>query len=99
MNAGKEPRVEVVVNEEQGLPVAMTDAYFDTEEEARAEARRRKSKPVDEYMIVRCERTGYGNWRVRSIPADLMLDMLALAPAVDTPIFGLRSRTADWKDR
>lgn len=87
------------MNEAQELPVTMTDAYFDTEAEARAEARRRKSQPVDEYMIVRCERTGYGNWRVRSIPADLMLDMFDLAPALDTPIFGLRSRTADWKNR
>lgn len=87
------------MNQEQGLPAAMTDAYFDTEEEARAEARRRKSQPVDEYMVVRCERTGYGNWRVRSIPADLVLDMFDLAPAMGTPIFGLHSRSANWKDR
>ncbi len=83
----------------QGLPAAMIDAHFGAEEEARAEARRRKSQPVDEYMIVRCERTGYGNWRVRSIPADLALDMFDLAPAMGTPIFGLRSRSADGKDR
>lgn len=87
------------MSEAQGLPAAMIVAYFDTEEEARAEARRRKSQPDDEYMIVRCERTGYGNWRVRSIPADLALDMFDLAPAMGAPIFGLRSRAAAWKDR
>ena len=72
----------------------LTDAYFDTEDEARKEMHRRKLQPMDEPMLVRCERTGYGNWRVYSMPADLLDAPLAGALSGR---FGLPK--TDWGDR
>lgn len=77
----------------------LTDAYFDTEEEARKEMRRRRSQPTDEPMLVRCERTGYGTWRVYSMPVELLVDFLLDMPLAGTvnSRFGLPG--TDWGDR
>lgn len=77
----------------------LTDAYFDTEDEARKEVHRRKLQPTNEPMLVRCERTGYGSWRVYSMPAELLVDILLdmpLAGAVSSR-FGLPK--TDWGNR
>ena len=57
------------------------DAYFDTREEAFEEASRRRSSSADPEMIVRCEPTAYGTWRVHSVPADMFLDFVIDGPS------------------
>ena len=71
----------------------MSDAFFDTEEEALREVRRRKSSPEAGGMIVRREKSGYGNWRVSSISAELMVDFM-----IDGPYMGWRRKSA-WADK
>ena len=76
----------------------MTDAYFETREQALDEVRRRKAGLGDEKMIVGYEKTGYGNWRVYSISAEFEVDMLANGPAVHAPRFGFRARKSAWAE-
>ena len=64
-----------------------SDAYFDTQAEAFEEVSRRRSSPTDPEMIVRCEPTAYGTWRVYSIPADVYLDFVIDGPSVH-PLHG-----------
>lgn len=72
------------------------DACFDTQDDALDEVRRRRSDPDKADMIVRCEQTGYGNWLVRSIPADLIVEALADGPSVDMTAFGTRQSKSAW---
>ena len=72
------------------------NAYFRTEEEALEEARRRRSSIGGEAFIVRCERTGYGNWCVVSRPAELVVDMLADGPSPGAADFGLGRQRHGW---
>ena len=67
--------------------------YFDSREEAHEEVRRRKSEAVENGMVVYCEKTGYGNWKVYSTPADIMVDGLADGPS------RLPFRQASWTKR
>lgn len=74
-----------------------SDAYFDSRAEALQELQRRKLNPTDDHVIVRCERTGYGNWRVCSIFADFAIDTLTDGPAPVSGL-GLLQRKAAWAE-
>ena len=50
------------------------DAYFDTQEEALREVQERRAELHGDNVLVRCEKSGYDNWRVYSFPADVMVD-------------------------
>ena len=78
--------------------MTMTDAWFETREQALDEVRRRKAGLADEKMIVGYEKTGYGNWRVYSVSAEFMADMLANGPAVHAPPFGAPARKSVWAE-
>ena len=52
-------------------------AYFDTRDEALAEVHRRKTNPEEGGVIVRIEESGYGGYKVVSIPVDLYIDSIA----------------------
>ncbi len=56
------------------------NSFHKTVHEAYAEVRRRKSDPAFQDMIVRVEPSGYGGFRVRSMPADLYVDQLVDGP-------------------
>lgn len=56
------------------------DAYFDTQEEALKEVQERRVELGDENLLIRCEKTGYNNWRVYSFPADVIVDSIADGP-------------------
>ncbi|MDE0703187.1 MAG: hypothetical protein OXH59_05630 [Rhodospirillaceae bacterium] len=73
----------------------LSDAYFDTREEAFQEAHRRKTSLGEENVITFYERTAYGNWRVYSVFADVMVDALADGP-VPSPHVGLHRRNIAW---
>ena len=72
-----------------------TDTYFDTEKEARKEVVNRKTL-CDEMTLVRYERTGYGNWRVYSVPADMMVNMIADGPSVDLDFLRASHKKSSW---
>ena len=74
----------------------VTDAYFDTQEEAFREVHRRKASLDDEHMIVQLEKTGYGNWRVYSVLADVMMDAIADGPSPLPAVGGFHHRKARW---
>lgn len=76
-----------------------SEAYYETQEEALEEVRRRRSSGGDDAMLVRCERTGYGNWRVVSIPAEFVVDTVADGPSLDLTDFGFRPRRSSWAGR
>ena len=76
-----------------------SEAYYDTQEEAFEEVRRRRAAVSDDAMLIRCERTGYGNWRVVSVPAEFVVDSVADGPAPDLTDFGLRPRRPGWAGR
>ena len=73
-----------------------SEAYYDTQEEALEEVRRRRSSVGDDALLTRCERTGYGNWRVVSVPAEFVVDTVADGPSPDLTDFGLRPRRSNW---
>ena len=52
------------------------DAYFDKLQDALEEVRRRRTSPEGHEMITRMEESPYGGYRVRSIPADFLIDTL-----------------------
>lgn len=54
----------------------LIDSYFDTREEAIREMAREKTDAQDETIIIKCEKTSYGNWRVYAILADIMVDSI-----------------------
>ena len=54
----------------------LIDSYFDTQEDATQEVARMKADVQDGTMIIKCERTGYGNWRVYVVLADVMVDSI-----------------------
>ena len=56
-------------------------SYFSTQQEALEEANRLKSEIRDEPIIVRCGQTGYGTWKVWSVPAELAVETLAEGPS------------------
>ena len=83
--------------------MTMTDAWFETREEALEEVRRRKAELGDEMMLVNYEKTGYGTWRVYSVSAELMVDMIAdglasYTPRLVAPPFGFRARKSAWTE-
>lgn len=71
-------------------------AHFDTREEALKEVRKRKTKPSEEQMLVRYERTGYGNWRVYSVPADFVVDSIADGPSPALTLPGFQLQKSEW---
>lgn len=76
------------------IPIAT--AYFDSREEALQEVRRRKAEPNDDNILVRYERTGYGNWRVYSVPADFVVDSIADGPSPISRLPSFRPQASDW---
>ena len=66
-------------------------AYFKTEKEALDEVQRRKSELNKEGYIARMVPTGYGDYKVFNIPADLFIDQIADGYTVD-PSWGSRTR-------
>lgn len=76
-----------------------SQAYFDTEEEALEEVRRRRSDIRDDALLTRCERTGYGTWRVVSVPAEFVVDTIADGPSPDLTDFSLRPHRPNWAGR
>ena len=46
-------------------------------QDAADEARRRRSNPAYADMLTNVDRSGYGGWVVRSLPADVAVDFLA----------------------
>ncbi len=52
------------------------DAYFDRLRDALEEVRRRRTDPEAGDMITRFEESPYGGYRVRSMPADFLIDSM-----------------------
>ncbi len=75
----------------------LSDAYFDTREAAFQETHRRKTSLGDENIITFCEPTVYGNWRVYSVFADVMVDALADG-LVPSPHMGLHRKNIAWAE-
>jgi len=55
---------------------AVADAYFDDLKEAIEEARHRRARHT-EGVITRVQRSPYGGYRVRSMPAEFVVDLMA----------------------
>ncbi len=71
-------------------------AYFETKDEALQEVRKRKSRSSDTAMLVRCEQTGYGTWRVLSVPADFVIDSMADGPVPFAGVHGFQTQNPKW---
>ena len=71
-------------------PGSLKDFYCDTIEEAFAELRRRKS--AAEGVITRLNQSGYGGYRVHSVPVELFVDDLVdpIQPRMPNNGFGTR---------
>ena len=57
-----------------------SDTFHKTMEEALEEIARRRSDPQGKEMVTRVARSPYGGFRVRSVPADYYVDLLADGP-------------------
>lgn len=55
----------------------IADAYFDDLKDALDEARERRASHRGEGMITRVDESPYGGYRVHSIPADFIVDLMA----------------------
>jgi len=53
------------------------DSFHTTMQEAMDEIARRRAAPQGKEIVTRIESSPYGGYRVRSVPADLYVDMLA----------------------
>jgi hypothetical protein len=56
------------------------DTFHKTKQEAMDEVARRRADPQGKELVTRVERSPYGGYRVRSMPADYYVDMLADGP-------------------
>lgn len=61
------------------------DSFHKTMEEALEEVERRRADPQGHELVTRISRSPYGGFRVRSMPADYYVDILADGP-IPTPI-------------
>ena len=52
------------------------DAYFRDLQEALEEVRRRRTSPEGSELITKLEESPYEGYRVRSVPADFMIDLM-----------------------
>jgi hypothetical protein len=66
------------------------DTFHDRIADAMAEAANRRADPRSSGMITRVETSAYGGYRVRSMPADFVVDQLADGPGMFSG--GLRGR-------
>ena len=57
------------------------DSFHERFAEAMAEAARRRAAPQADELVTRVERSPYGGFRVRSVPADFFVDQLVDGPA------------------
>lgn len=55
-------------------------AYFDDEEDARKEVQRRKISASGNEILVKMLSSGYGGYKVISIPIDMLLDQIIDSP-------------------
>jgi hypothetical protein len=53
------------------------DSFHKTMQEAMEEVARRRADPQGKEIVTRIQSSPYGGFRVRSLPADLYVDMLA----------------------
>lgn len=51
-------------------------AYFDTLQDAMAESHRRRAAPDEQKNVIRILGTGYGGFKVMSIPADFFVESI-----------------------
>jgi hypothetical protein len=56
------------------------DTFHKTMREAMDEVARRRADPQGKELVTRIDRSPYGGYRVRSMPADYYVDMLADGP-------------------
>jgi hypothetical protein len=64
------------------------DTFYRSLREAMAETQRRRSEAQSEQLITRVEQSPYGGYRVRSIPAEFVLDHMADHGSVPMPRSG-----------
>jgi hypothetical protein len=57
-----------------------SDSFHDTMEEALEEVARRRADSQGKELVTRVERSPYGGFRVRSMPAEYYVDLLADGP-------------------
>jgi hypothetical protein len=69
------------------------DTFHERLLEAMNEASRRRADPEGKGFVTRVERSPYGGYRVRSLPAEFYVDQIADGPAI-LPI-SLRRRWVD----
>jgi hypothetical protein len=65
------------------------DSFHDNLADALEEVAKRRADPQSKDLITRVERSGYGGLRVRSLPAEFYIDLLADGPM---PISGNATR-------
>jgi hypothetical protein len=56
--------------------VALVDAYFDELQDAFDEARRRRAASAAHGTMTRVEKSRYGGYRVRSLPAEFLVELM-----------------------
>ena len=76
--------------------MSLIDSYFDAQEDAIQEVARMKADVQDGAMIIKCERTGYGNWRVYVVLADVMVDSISDGPISHSPHLGFHHGKSAW---
>ena len=54
---------------------ALVDKFFDSYEAAREEAQRRRRQPDNVDFLTVVEPSGYGGYRVKSLPVEFCLDL------------------------
>jgi hypothetical protein len=65
-----------------------SDTFHDTIAQAMEEVARRRSDPQGKELVTRVERSPYGGYRVRPMPADFYVDLLSDGPVPISAISG-----------
>jgi hypothetical protein len=71
-----------------------SDTFHDTLADAMEEVARRRNDPQGKELVTRIDRSPYGGFRVRSMPADYFIDLLADGPVPG----GLNSTRRRWEE-
>ena len=66
--------------------------FFDSEDKARSEVRKRRGELSKHGFLIRYEDTIYGNWRVYAVPLEEMVEVVIDAP---TPSLDFNSLGSD----
>ena len=62
-------------------------SYFRTLEDARREVRERRRSGVDDDLVVRVERSGYGGYIVRCFPVDMLVEEKPILRGRGRPLY------------